>query len=145
MQFVCGSTLVFIEKCWWIHTGRGSSNCCLTCRSVLYMHEGWSFFFYCSVLAKGPSNWSVMTRKTMLFGTVVERDNFFKGLPRADDSAGYYEVLEKYSYLLLFIFTNYPAFQPYFFFMMLMREDCKTAVEMLASSALFFWELLLYF
>ena len=46
------------------------------------------------MLAKGPSNGSMMARQTMLFGTVVEKGQFFKGLPSADDDAGYYAVVE---------------------------------------------------
>ena len=45
------------------------------------------------MLAKGPSNGSVMAQQ-MTFGTVAEKGQFFKGLPSADDDAGYYAVVE---------------------------------------------------
>ena len=45
------------------------------------IHEGWSFFFYSSLLAEGPSNGSMMARETTLFGTVAEKRQFLKGLP----------------------------------------------------------------
>ena len=46
------------------------------------------------MLVEGPSNGSVMARQTTLFGIVVEKRQFFKGLPSADDEAGYYAVVE---------------------------------------------------
>ena len=44
------------------------------------------------MLAEGPSNGLVMVWQT-LFGTVVKKGQFFKGLPSADDDAAYYEVV----------------------------------------------------
>ena len=57
------------------------------------------FFFlsqsvgWCTLLV-GPRNESAIARQTMLFGTVVENGQFFKGLPSADDDAGYYAAVE---------------------------------------------------
>ena len=87
---VCGSTLVLLQTVgWFVLCGRGTTDHCLTSRSVLYTKAGTS----CLVLAKGPSNGSIMARQTMLFGTVVEKGQFFKGLPSAEDHVGYYAVV----------------------------------------------------
>ena len=83
---VCGTTSVLLQTVGWsIIRGCGTANRCLTSRSMLYTKAGAS----CFVLAKGPSNGSVMAWQTMLFGTVVKRGRFFTGLPSADDSTGY--------------------------------------------------------
>ena len=83
------SILAFVANCWLVHTGRGSASRCLTRRSVLSVHEGWSFLFCCSMLAESPSNGSMMAQQMTLLGTVVEKGQFFKGLSSADDNAGY--------------------------------------------------------
>ena len=57
---------------------------------MLYTKAGAS----CFMLAKGPSNGSMMAWQTTLFGTVVENGRFFKGLPSVDDNTGYYVVVE---------------------------------------------------
>ena len=46
------------------------------------------------MIAKGPSNGSVMVQQMSLFGTVVEKGRFFKGLHSADDDTGYYAVVK---------------------------------------------------
>ena len=54
--------------------------------------QRWTFFFYSSLLAEGPSNGSMMARQ-LTFKTVAEKGQFFKGLPSADDNARYCAVL----------------------------------------------------
>ena len=47
------------------------------------------------MLAKGPSNGSMMARQTTLFvWNCSGEGTIFKGLPSADDDAGYYAVVE---------------------------------------------------
>ena len=47
------------------------------------------------MLAEGPSNGSMMDWQMTLFGTASSgKGRFFKGLPSADDDAGYYAVVE---------------------------------------------------
>ena len=89
---VCGTTSVLLQTVGWsVLRGYGSANRCLTRRSVLYTKAGAS----CFVLAKGPSNGSMMARQMTLFRTVVSGEGtIFKGLPSADDDAGYYAVVE---------------------------------------------------
>ena len=46
------------------------------------------------MLAKGPSNGSMMARQTTSFVTVVGKGQSFNGLLSADNDAGYYAVVE---------------------------------------------------
>ena len=46
------------------------------------------------MLAEGPSSWSMMAQQMTSFGTVVEKGRFLKGLPNANDDAGYYAVVD---------------------------------------------------
>ena len=78
----------FVANSWLVRTGHWSANRCLTCRSVLYtkagvVRKGWSYLLRCSMLAK------VLTMRHC-GGNVVEKGRLFKGLPSADDDAGYY-------------------------------------------------------
>ena len=43
-QSVRGATSVFVANCCLVRTGRGSANCCLTSKSVLYTKAGASCF-----------------------------------------------------------------------------------------------------
>ena len=47
------------------------------------------------MLVEGPTNGSMMARQmTTLFGTVVEKGQFFQEFPSADNDAGYSAVVE---------------------------------------------------